>query len=593
MKKLAGILLEDNIPSWQNEGDPNNLNSAPEFGSSNISKFAGTSSLWCGSEMDNPEVNFDIKKSNLETKFHSKTSLTPFQENPPPVEGIIKQGRGLDTNSIEVEGIQIKFEQHKKARVQISSTLQALQKCFSNWLNHSPYLEKDISRWFNTLERRISKRFGKKSMAENSDVQTKFNVALGRAVTSLVPSFLGLLVIVKGWEKQNDSINKIIKTGWKFLKAHLGSWRGLSAQEIVSLDKGKASRGNTDYGKPLSTLEYLMNLGPKSLISSPPVHGLFHKWAIKNVFPSDNSVSIDQFFWNTLVELGLKLNTKPQLYESSAELTFSELKQIMLVTADQRPLSYRVLGMDKKKTRSCSRGDVSKYSKRRSQDRSASTKKPRGFQAGYSLRLLQRCCKNEPFFVDGLKDEIDQWFLKMKDSILSKFSFKTLEFAKIERMIEAGLKKAKEMVVMSFLGVLVLLESEYIKVNTNVELMEKGWEFLKLHLHSWNRVTAEKIKSYGEEDLLRINDDHRNPIATLRYTMSLKKTSLLASYTIYGIVTQWLEWDQSLQRSLNFSNHLFMEKLKEIDSKIIRKHSAGQTRRDMTFQKLNKMLGNI
>lgn len=165
-----------------------------------------------------------------------------------------------------------------------------------------PGLKDQIDSWFLGLEGNISSKF---KNLKNVDVpvgtRSKIHVFLAKAYGQMVLGVLGTLVVMNHDPKYSDDEEKILKSCWFFIKAHLYEWWDLSSVEITDLcqDKVRERYSSQMVSSPKSIMKVIFHSEIQTAISSSCIWDLV-KQSIKSGMLQKMEIPADSYFANKL-----------------------------------------------------------------------------------------------------------------------------------------------------------------------------------------------------------------------------------------------------------------------------------------------------
>lgn len=458
----------------------------------------------------------------------------------------------------------------------LKKSLKLLQNDFRSNLADSRSFLEGIEILFVAIRKHVSGCFLGEGIQEDYNTLNRINLGLQKAQSHLLPSFFGLLCFLTGQRASKDDTQLILTSGWNFLKHHLNHWYKIGPNQIANLKNGHVSGNYNDYVDPIVTLRYLMSLRPKSAMSTLPMFGLIQGWILLN----GGSPMSPEIIYRTL------LNALHEIY-TKTKIKFSAGKQHKRKSCNELEI---MMGLH-----SIHLGEISGIP---GNDRIGHHVEPKShspyqhpakkFESTKALRVLQNCSRNELGRRDALRYDISLWFKSTKEELCKRTSSR----GATRFIIESGLERGEQSFLLSFLGVLVLIDSEVGGNSTHQELMERGWEFFKVHFDTWKNINEQQILSLQNPAKFVFHHDHRIPFETFAWLISLNMNTLISSNPIYGLVQRWLEWQHSLHRSIDVDYSKLDNTLRDIHKKIIQTHMQQYSNKAFSFFDLKKILVN-
>lgn len=529
------------------------------------------------------------------------------------------QGPGLNAPENHCRNPILRDPLHIKGGI-IQRIFNVLRQCAINELKIQPHVRRDMWAWKESLEINVEENF--RDLGEYGYIKTEdIYRGIHRALKRLVPTFLGVLVVLNDGEEAPGARVLLIEEGWKFLKSHMEAWKKISGSQIIFLQQKNASKEYEDHITPIITLKYLINLDLKSPSLSLPIHGLLQEWTRNKEVENKSSKSTEATLLDKIQELKLLLMMERIPTNFYSHPTF-EILHMMIKTRENQENSlvkwsqptevhkslvtvYPNFEMLSKKKMSLPKKQCMKKTKKRLEGivsgtiirdgmtpyptNTLSSKYKNQNWSRYSFGLLQHCCLNQIESFPDLMNAIVQWFLNLDHEIFERFISQGVKIKPLRSTLSHGLERARKILLLHFLSYLVILDNEIEEKNTPQILMHEGWRYFKIHFEEWTTVIPGQILSAEKDQSSGYFNLTDSPLDTLVKLMSDTKITL---DSFDSLLCGWLDWKHSPQKSLSlkFSHSQLLEKVEKNCQQIDNLQISLKKQKKMSFEEIKRKL---
>ncbi|KAH9817340.1 hypothetical protein DFH28DRAFT_177518 [Melampsora americana] len=389
------------------------------------------------------------------------------------------------------------------------------------WYN--PQVSNQMGLFFDRIDKGVYSCLKRSQFSYYSPDEVDY--AVTRIQSDVVMGFLGALNILFQGKKNKPKMRNLIASGWDFLQKALHKAFDPLNAALNHLDVYENQSHHDYFLDPSLLLHYILQLKPKSYISSTLIRHLIEDWSGTTIYnPKDYQIDIS-----------------PSSFLSTIQSQVALRGPIKTIWNDQNKFSSKQMNNSGSKTEKALALDKIKLKR-------AIAKNP--------AKHLERIGVNEMLNYKGLLLEVIKFFewLKQgmienldKDKMLINADMKTKTHPNLvimhPRMIHNLISLVHSRIMPAFLGILILLNRDQDGDQVIEQLLRTGWNTLQAYIERWKEVllvdkTSIILPETGKAAHFIKWYDSRE---SLHYLCQRKQMSSLPAEPLWFLVELWYE----------------------------------------------------